>query len=163
MPGNHFGPLGALPRKALDGATHRVSQAYDDMIVRLIHYGDIMIMYHIIICYSTTIICFSYCSYCLYMFILLYPHNMPLNHHLTVLTIIKHGIYAVLQEPPSQDPALKFVLRASMSQWCWQACSNQPSCLPAILVHWHHVSLCQYVMVFLAESMDYSACFLGCW
>ena len=28
-----------------------------------------------------------------YMFILLYPHNMPLNHHLTVLTIIKHGIY----------------------------------------------------------------------
>ena len=63
-----------------------------------------------------------------YMFILLYPHNMPLNHHLTVLTIIKHGIYAVLQEPPSQDPALKFVLRASMSQ-CWQAGSNQPSCL----------------------------------
>ena len=55
-----------------------------------------------------------------YMFILLYPHNMPLNHHLTVLTIIKDGIYAVLQEPPSQDPALKFVLRASMSQY-WQA------------------------------------------
>ena len=77
------------------------------------------------------------------MFILLYPHNMSLNHHLTVLTIIKHGIYAVLQEPPSQDPALKFVLRASMSQWCWQACSNQPSCL----LYSRSLSSCQLMSV----------------